>query len=265
MAQGPCLRPTIGTVNGQTKGTVFTPEIQYNLFTITGCKFGETPGQAYLYGAFAAGQITLQVEFWSDTQIVAKVNPQVAGELDQGNVTLVVAPVGASQVQKAGFKFYAARETVQLTKIPMSAVTLAQVTDTGGHPVVFGPQGNGLYDTPASGSSVFGGMSASVGRGAFFVFPGGQDFFDFSKLKPGFTTDSMAFNYSVLPNTCGNAYQVQGTWGAQWAGDNIRVNWQMQHCHEAGGTVAVERDWSASWYGLSVWVTGPRGVNPWPN
>ena len=260
MAQGPCTRPTIVTVNGQTKGTVFTPDPQFNLYTITGCMFGDRQGQAYIYGAFAAGQVALQIEFWSDTQIVAKVAPQITGELDQSNVTLVVVPSGASMVQKAGFKFYALRETTLLTKIPMTSVNLAQVTDTGGHPIAFGPQGSANYSSPGS---YFSGMSAEVDRGSTHVFPGGQDLFDFSKLRPGFTTESMSLNYSVLPND-GDSYQVDGTWNAEWVGDNIRVSWQMQHSHSASFG-AGDMDISRSSYGLNVWVNGPKGVSPWPN
>jgi len=261
-----CQHPRIGTVNGHTTGVVFTPDPQYNLYTIKGCLFGDTQGQAHLYGAFAAGQVALQIEFWSDTQIVAKVNPQVTGELDQDNVTLVLAPSGAPQLQQSGFKFYAVRETTLLTKIPMSAVNFAQVTDTGGTPVSFGPQNPGRYDSPPAGNQMFPGMSSEVSRTTTYVFSGGQDFFDFSKMKPGFTTENMQLRYYVLANTCGDAYQVHGIWNTEWVGDNIRVSWQQQHCHEASSAVfgVGAIDYSVSHYGLSVWVNGPRGVNPWP-
>ncbi len=261
MAQGPCTRPTIATVNGQTKGTVFTPDPQGNQYTITGCMFGDQRGQAYIYGAFAAGQIALQIEFWNDTKIVAQMPQQITGELDQSNVTLVVVPSGASMVQKAGFKFYALRETILLTKIPMTSVNLAQVTDTGGQPITFVlPIQRAEYNSP---SSNIPGMSVEVRRFSFYVFPGGRDLFDFSKLRPGFTTENMSLNYLVLPNY-GDSYQVDGTWNSEWVGDNIRVTWQMQHSHSAinGGPDA---DQSLSDYGLSVWVTGPKGVSPWPN
>ena len=264
VAMAICQHPRIDTVNGQTKGAVFTPDPQYNLYTIKGCLFGDTQGQAHLYGAFASGQVALQIEFWSDTQIVAKVDPQVTGELDQDNVSLVVVPSGAPQLQQSGFKFYAIRETTLLTKIPMSAVNFGQVTDSGGHPVSFGAQGPGLYDSPPARPG-FAGMSAEVFRGTLYVFPPGQDLFDFSKMKPGFTTDNMQLKYSVLPNNGCDLYMVGGSWNAEWVGDNIRVSWQQQHCHEAPGGMGVGSfDTSLSHYALSVWVSGPRGVNPWP-
>ena len=254
------MRPTILTVNGQAKGTVFSPDPQFNLYTITGCMFGDVQGQSYIYGAFAAGQVALQIEFWSDTHIVAKVNPQVTGELDQANVTLVVVPSGASQVQKPGFKFYAMRETTLLTKIPAGAVSFAPLTDTGGRSVP------SAIASPGDGTYGFGGMSASVVRFAHFVFPGGQDLFDFGKLRPGFTTENMQLQTWTLPSTGGDSYQVQGAWNAEWVGDNIRVSFQMQHYHESAGlSGGGDIDVSESHYGLSVWVSGPKGVSPWPN
>ncbi len=247
MAQGPCTRPTIVTVNGQTKGTVFTPDPQFNLYTITGCMFGDRQGQAYIYGAFAAGQVSLQIEFWSDTQIVAKVVPQITGELDQNNVTLVVVPSGAPQVQKPGFKFYAMRETTLLTKIPVSAFNYKPLLDAGGSPVV------PIYTTPAGQG--FEGRSSGVYRTSVEPFSGGSDLFDFKGLRPGFTTESLAFQYFMLPQIGGATYQVLGSWETEWRDDNILVRWQMQHSRQQG----------YSYYGLSVWVSGPRGVSPWPN
>ena len=269
MAQGGCMRPTIVTVNGKNTGTVFTPDPQFNLYTIQGCKFGEAPGQAYIYGPFAAGQVALQIELWTDTQIIAKVNPQVTGELDQSNVTLVVAPSGGPQVQKAGFKFYAVRETTLLTKILPSAFVPAAVTDTANHPVL------AQYISPGGG--YFPGTSASVGRGAENVFNGGQDLFDFSKMKPGFITETYSMGWAVMTNT--ENYQENGTWNGEWVGDNIRVSWKMQHFHHGLNVMDMtafvyslgsagskdSTDVSLSLYYLNVWVTGPKGVSPWPN
>ena len=257
MAMGGCLRPTIITVNGQNMGTVFTPDPQFNLYTIKGCKFGEAQGQTYIYGPFAAGQVALQIEFWSDTQIIAKVVPQVTGELDQSNVTLVVVPSGSPQVQKPGFKFYAVRETTLLAKISPSVFVPAAVTDAANHPVL------AQYGSPGSG--YFPGRSASVVRDATSVFNGGQDFFDFSKMKPGFITESMAFEYWEMPLEQRVNFQENGASNAEWVGDNIRVSWKMQHFHTSPFLTAPARDDSQSGYALTVWVTGPRGVSPWPN
>ncbi len=259
VALGQCLRPTIGTVNGQAKGTVFSPDPQFNLYTISGCMFGDVQGQAYIYGTFAAAQVALQIEFWSDTKIVARLDPQITRELDQANVTLVVVPSGAAQVQKTGFKFYAMRETTLLTKIPTSAVHFQSRTETAGQPVSVD------YGSP-SNNPIFAGMSMNVTRGAYSAFKGGLDYFDFSKLRPGFTTENMQLMYWVMPNYCHFKYQVYGEWNAEWDGDNIRVHWQQQYCpgqeKASGQSYYIS---GVSYYGLSVWVSGPKGVSPWPN
>jgi len=256
MAVAVCQHPSIGSVNKRANGVVFTPDPQFNLYTIKGCMFGDAQGQAHLYGPFAAGHVALQIEFWSDSQIVAKVDPQVSGELDQDNVTLVLAPSGAPQMQRPGFKFYAARETTLLATIPASAAKLEQVADAQGQP----PSSN--YLSPAT--PTFPGMSAEVSRADAYAFSGGRDYFEFQKMKPGFTTTAAQFNYWVLPNGCGSNYQIKGIWEIEWVQDEvIGVRWQQQHCQNApaphGGTITF----SVSHYALNVWVAGPRGVAPW--
>lgn len=254
VALGPCLHPTISTVNKQTRGTVFTPDPQFNLYTITGCMFGDQQGQAYLYGSFAAGQVALKIAYWSDKGIVATLDPQITGELDQNNVTLVVAPVGAAPVQKAGFKFYAVRETTRLTRIPGHSYTLGNAIDTALSGVPIEPR--------SPGQDSFPGRMISVTRQSHYVFNGGQDFYDFSKMRPGFTTESVALEHTDL--AIRDNYQENGIWATEWVGDNIRVSWQMQHFHYRT-LDGVDRDHSESIYGLNVWVSGPRGVSPWPN
>src|SRR5260370_38769763 len=116
-----CQRPTVDTVNGRVKGAWFTPDPQYNHYTIQGCGFGDPQGKAYLLVPFAMPTVNLSVEYWSDTSIIAAMDPSLMGELDHlGNVTLVVAPANAKQVQTTGHNFYAARQEVQLTTFPQS-------------------------------------------------------------------------------------------------------------------------------------------------
>ena len=256
-ALGPCLRPTIITVNTQSKGTIFTPDPLGNLYTITGCMFGDQKGQAYIYGSFAAGQLALKIAYWSDKGIVATLDPQITGELDQSNVTLVVVPSGAAPAQKAGFKFYAVRETTRLTKIPVSSVAMGATTPE--ITMMFAGDVKG-YTSP--GQSLFPGRTAEVLRDSPHVFSGGQDLFDFSKMRPGFTTESWTLEHTDI--AIRDNYQENGTWAAEWVGDNIRVSWQMQHYHYKT-LDGVDRDHSESNYGLNVWVSGPKGVGPWPN
>lgn len=90
---------------------VFTPEAKYNSFAISGCGFGASSNgnTAYIYGVNGFRE-NLSIDFWSDLGITAHFDPTVAiGVLDQNNVTLVVAPSGRQEMQKSGFRFYAAR------------------------------------------------------------------------------------------------------------------------------------------------------------
>jgi hypothetical protein len=255
----------ISTINGKPSGVVFTPDPQYDLYTIKGCNFGDTQGEAHLYGPFASGQVKMQIEFWSDSQIVAKVDPQISGELDQDNVTLVISPSGKPQIQKPGCKFYAARESHLLQRIPQSAINFQTVTDSAGGSISFAGKTLQL-EVPAKGDlyAGFAGMSIGVFRSDPNVFPGGQDYYDFSKMAPGFVADNMQFQSYTMGNDNCDTYLVGGNWDAEWDGDNIRVSWQQQHCHTSPYVFVSGMDLSVSEYALSVWVTGPRGVDPWP-
>jgi hypothetical protein len=260
----PCAmqKTTVGTVNGQTKGTVFTPDPTYNTYTIKGCNFGDTQGEAHLNGPFAAGQVKMQIEFWSDTQIVAKVDTTVSGEMDQDNVSLLVAPVSGPQVQAPGFKFYAARATVQLKGISQGDVLLASVNDNASHPVQ--PE----FESPAA---EYYGATAQVHRvSGSSAFGGNSDLYDFRNLTPGFTTDSFqVWSTDLKPEVCGGVkYATASTLyfdahlSANWVGDNVQVNFGEQHCHDSLAFGLADVDFGQSRYGLIVYVSGPRGIEP---
>jgi hypothetical protein len=259
----PCAmqKTTIATVSGKTKGTVFSPPTAdngYISYSIRGCNFGDTQGQAHLNGPFAHGQVQLQIELWTDTQILAKVDPTISGEQDQDNVSLVVAPASGPQVQATGFSFYAAREEVQLTKIPKSAVTFASISDIKWRDIL--PQ----YSSPAV---LFPGATSGTYRYDLDSwFGGGQDYYDFSGLAPNFTTSNQDLKHTEW--TAGNCYSG-GTlyrdtnFSAVWDGDNIRVTFGYFHCHAPDILLVKGEEIAASNYGLSVWVVGPRGIDPW--
>lgn len=114
--------------------SVFTPEAKYNLFTISGCGFGQsaTANTAYIFGANGFRQ-NLAIDFWSDHGITAHLDPALAGVLDQNNITLVVTPAGRQALQKSGFKFYAARGmpapdgTDQEVQLPYNSIQQSKV------------------------------------------------------------------------------------------------------------------------------------------
>ncbi len=173
-----CRTPGIGSVNG-TAGSealgnelLFTPITPYNEFTIEGCGFGLKQGKVKLYGL--PQEIVLNVEpgSWSDTGIVASVDPNLSGIPDQSSgVTLAVVPVGAAELKKGGFGFFAAREEVLLSSFPFRRSTLAGIVDASGAHTVgtkyFSPAGSNnqgflVYSVADTGDSCPGGSSGIV-------------------------------------------------------------------------------------------------------
>jgi hypothetical protein len=265
----PCVQSTL-TVTGQASGVMFTPIAAWNLYTIQGCGFGNKPGNIYLEGPFTGGRVPLQVSLspergqsnWSDRAIIASLDPQLKGETDHDNITLVIEPVGGSPIRKSGFKFYAARETLLLLSIPENVTRLAgsASSKSPGGKVVAGQEYLGYY----SPSQQTPGMSADVFRSVLngALPPGRSDYFDFSTLSKGFQTDSFQLETyeSDLDGTCGYD-ATEPNWNTQWDGGNIRVTFKVCGCSQGFG----EAGWGGygSFYSLNVWVTGPRGVDPW--
>jgi hypothetical protein len=169
--------PRILRVNGGQTPGIFTPEAKYNQYTIVGCSFGQQQGTAHIFaaGGFSAN---LNIDYWSNTGITAHLDPSLAGVLDQNNVTLVVAPPEQQQIQKSGYKFYAARgmpnmdgshQEVQLAYNSMSqgSVTLSGVVGVGKDPNV--ADANTLHNVLSPG---FDQLSANFKSDSGFSFQG---------------------------------------------------------------------------------------------
>lgn len=251
-----CHGPTISAVNGRASDAWFTPDPQYNHYTIQGCGFGDLQGSLHLYGPFAVPTVNLTVEYWTDTSILVALDPNLSGEPDHlGNVTLVVAPANGPQVQAKGFNFYAARAEVQLATMPQSQANPQKIMDAAG--------ANTVSISFFSPGSYAPGTTAEIYRSDGGRFGSATDSFSFSQLAPGFYPEKAQFwHFDLTPNDCtagGAAFYVDGNWSAAWdnSGNGLRVTTQEQHCHTTG------MDYSMSDYALTVWVVGPRGVNPW--
>lgn len=239
------------TVNGKSGGTVFTQDPSYNLYTIRGCNFGTQQGQLHLYGAFKTGQVPLLVNFWGDNSIVAAMDPNLSGEIDQSNVHLVLVLANGQQFDQGGEQFYAARDITTLPSIPFSWITFGQVRDASNWPLV--------PDNRATLPSII------VSRTSTDRFSGGQDYYDFSRLKPGFTTYSYQFgSYSIdcTDDARQTTLYTDGSFQPQWDGDNIRITLGAQTCHFGPYALLPAYDEAASSYILAVQVSGPRGVDP---
>lgn len=285
VAMHPCPQPNVSTISGFAT-VVFTPIPLFNPYTIKGCGFGNQMGNVYLTGPFYAGKIKLTVQTsaggrgapprpsWSDTAIVVSVDPQVSGELNQENVTLVVEPVGGAPIQKAGNKFLASAEDVTLLTIPQSAVTFFDaVSASAGGKTTTKTINSGstatavsvtspdlLYYTPSQAPA---GLSAEVFRGGKTTsfFSAGSDLFDFSGLAPGFVPESFQLYPGADPTGCDQGTGgSEGSWNAAWDGQNIRVIWKEFQCHNMW-TGNLPEVWSN--YALSVVAKGPRGIDPW--
>ena len=272
-----CFGPGVRAVNGKPNGVIFTPVQDYNNYTITGCLFGTQPGHAYLIGKFHAQQVNLQIQYWSDSEIDARVDPSASGELDQDNVFLIVAPAQTAQIKAAGFKFMAARsDPVLLPNIPSSWATLQTVdakvmtglksfTTKPIHPAYVSPVNGAPAPQSANGASAYAYRSEWGHK-----FPEGDDVYDFSRLAPGWTTYSMQM-FTFDEDNCPWVVtwkQTVGTAFSEWLGDNIRVWWATTSCSGfqpsvVGIPMATYSNSTGSYYALDVWVEGPRCTDPY--
>ena len=255
-----CLNTSIATVNKKTTGVVFTPDPQFNHFTITGCGFGTNPGKIYLQGAFSAhgGKILLYPPQgltwgtnWTDRFIQAQVDPKVSGELDQNNVSLVVETTNETRAQIDGDSFYALRgEPILLQSVPQSNVNLF-------------PKYSPYYLSPDASS--FGNETVTLS-----VFRAGMSYDDFKhpdsccgpddiklNLKPGFAVDSSQSVYFQNYST-GFAPELQDKAGIV-SGTEVQPRWYI-----FGTGTTYQSPPYYSIYGLRLWVVGPAGISdPW--
>lgn len=215
------------SVSGSADPATFTPTEQYDLYAITGCSFGNTSGKVSIYGK-GSFQEDFIVKFWSENSIVVSLNSSLSGLPDFDNIALVVERNDNLQTQKPGFKFYAARQTVPLKKIPSSWVS----------PVYFPSPFSVQYSSPPSGPGPGPNAgSAYVSRYADGIkydlsapeecvenkamCPQSVDYYDFSQLAPGWTTDS--FQVTTYPQACPFTVTYRedfGMWNWDWAEDN---------------------------------------------
>jgi hypothetical protein len=250
----PCQqgKTTIFSINGAApQAIVFTPDQEYNLYTIQGCNFGVQRGQLSLVGHFKNFTIPLTVVDWTDKGIIAGMDPNLSGELDQNkDVTFFLTRADGQRAEIDGTSFYAVRQSITLPTIPQAWVTLGTVRDVSGAAL------QAYYRTGPTDNS-----SGTAARLSTNRFSGGQDYFDFSRLNSQFSLDSMQLQYVTAETECpsggGQTDYIDGTTTAQWDGDGIRVFLGGITCH-----FPSTGDQAFSVYTLQVQVTGPRGVDP---
>ncbi len=250
----PCQQGKVAlfTINGAApQAIVFTPDQQYNLYTLKGCHFGSQQGQLFIIGNFKGNKLPLNIVYWADGQIIASMDPNLTGEPDESNkVKFFLACTDGQQVEIDGTSFYAARESITMAKIPQTWATLGVVKDVSGAPLEPYYQTGGNYS------------SATVERASSDRFSGGQDYYDLSHVNSQFSVDSMLLGYVTAQSGCPanngtNTIYVDGVTSAQWDGNGIRVGLGGITCHNAS-----TGDYAFSYYTLQVQATGPRGVDP---
>jgi len=265
-AHDPTMR--IATVSGESTPGTFTPEMQYNFYTITGCSFGD-PGptsKVYIYYQDLFHQ-EFQIQEWNDNGIKLNLDPNLKGVLDQDNLTLVVQRADGKQATKSGFKFFAARETTRLSYVPKSDFSLYGFTLNNTSNL------SSQYTSPSAASVVpnIGGWTSEVQWAANDPFATkmdpGEDIYSLSRMQPGFSPDSAQMSWVNLQ--CGDYQFVNlgGDFGLKWVGDDLHASWQAQYCKPVNCGGAFQADCfvgpPSSSYAVDVWVTGPRGVDPW--
>jgi hypothetical protein len=269
----PCPVPRIDSINGKGQQGVLTPDPQYNFYVIEGCGFGTNRNTVSLNAPFKRGNINLTVVSWNDTFITAQLDPGITGEQDQrGNVTLVVQCPGSQQAVAKGLTFYAVRDT-QLLQPPdnpfasiglQSAIMggLGQVNDTVGNKV---PHAVDFFPDWRSG---FPGFTFDVLRTEPGRFGAATDSFSLTNipLASGFYVSSYGMAHLDIPQSqCPGDFYIDGLWNSWWGNNNaIGVTTQEEHCHASGWLgLFGGGDASTSYYGIMLWVTGPKGVSQW--
>ncbi|MGH9780400.1 MAG: hypothetical protein ACRD33_01155 [Candidatus Acidiferrales bacterium] len=279
-AQDPTMR--ILHVSGSSSPATFTPIDEYNLYTITGCSFGnQAPTNdasptdwVHIYGGTGSFYGKFAIKFWSDNEIEVSLDESLSGFPDLNNLNLVVKRADGRQTQKGGFKFYAARQTVPLTTIPQSWVKLAPFPTDWSIAYSTPPASGFVYPKPAIPAPGASAGSAYLSRSSdghkFDIDLPYYDYYDFSRLAPGWTTDSFEVDPFEANCPAGAGWtltykQSFGAWSGQWDGNNIRVGLSDTSC---SGFIAPApfignyQNWTGSYYALTVWVTGPRGIDP---
>jgi hypothetical protein len=270
------LSPLISRVNNATAGVVFTQDPASNYYVIDGRCFGDGAGHVYLSGAITKGRIDMVVKSWTPSRIEAIFDPNLRGVLD-GWPDLVVQPTSSTPAKFPNNRFYAQRESVPLSSIPLNAARLANV-NVG--EFYYCPTGNQLGDCLYRASSsplpnVANGIDRNSGLTGSSFAPG-EDVYDLGQLVPGFALDGYSVSwYGDSAAMCkiwsqearvGDSfnYSTQGYYGSSLRGDRqIVVDWGVDHCAWHWMGVFSVDDFYGAGYSLRVYVKGPIGIDPW--
>ena len=266
-----CREPMIRSVNGKTKGVVFTPTAANNRYRIEGCFFGDAPGIVQLEARSGPHQIkairpipmqldSTSLGAWSDHELSVQLDTELGGIPDYP-VTLVIYPAKHRRIELRGCRFFAARGSPQLlSMIPSTWVSLYP-SGVGSRSIrqleyVSPTQAGGVVPEDATASSAF------VVRSDRKQFGIGRDNYDFRQLNPGWVVDSVQLQtYSVSCHEVDTSTQSFGHWEAGWTLFGVSVVFEDSVC-TSSALLPSPFDMSLSQYAIRVWVVGPVGTPP---
>jgi hypothetical protein len=267
----PCREPIIRSVNGKTKGVVFTPTAADNTYRIEGCFFGDAPGIVQLEARSAPHQpnaippipmqlASISTGAWSEHELNVQLDPELTGIPDYP-VTLVIYPAKHRRIELRGCRFVAARGHPQLLSMIPSAWVRLYPSGVGSRSIrqleyVSPTEASGAAPKDASASSAF------VVRSDLGQFGIGRDSYDFSQLNPGWVVESVQLQtYSVSCPEVATSVQSFGGWEAEWTALRVKVAFQESAC-ASSLPPRSGFNMSVSQYAIRVWVVGPVGTQP---
>jgi hypothetical protein len=266
-----CREPLIRSVNGKTKGAVFTPMAADNTYKIEGCFFGDAPGIVQLEVRSGPRQpntmppILMQLDStspgsWSEREITAHLDTELKGIPDYA-VTLVIYPAKHRRIELRGCRFVAARGHPQLLSMIPSAWVRLYPSGVGSRSI----RQLEYFSPTAAGSAVPKDATASS---AFVVrsdperFGIGRDNYNFSQLNPGWVVGSVELQtYSVSCPEVVTSAQSFGRWEAEWTPRGVTVAFKDNVC-ASSVPPSFAFNISLSQYAIRVWVVGPVGTQP---
>ncbi len=267
-----CHKTMIRSVNGKSKGVVFTPTVENNTYSIEGCFFGTSPGIVRLEADTASSAdsvlpIAMQLDSnsvgaWSDGELRVRMESSLAGIPDQP-VTLVIYPLKRPRIELRGCRFVAARGNPQLLSVIPSAWVKLYPSGVDSHSIrrlEYSSPTPALFNVDQHATAA----SALVTRWNGERFEIGKDNYDFSQLNPGWVVEAVQMQtYSILCPGDNRSAQSFGHWETEWTLSGLSVAFENRVCMNS-----IPRSFafsiSFSQYAIRVWVVGPKGTQPLP-
>ncbi len=252
-------QPYIASIDGRGSGAVLTPG---RASVIAGCGFGNKRGAVTISGS-AGGISNLQliIDAWNDTQIRARVDPNLGGVADQANIVLTVARADSKTLQANGHAFEAARDEILLPSMPSGLVTRLDLRDY--------PAPTQLTSPSPNGGTLFVGTDDQVAMYRCPTVFANGDRIDASRiaLKNGFVlTRVEAFDQTrnFLGSRFSDYKNPLQSFGTSKQGNDLVVvpHWRESPGSPGEGAISMLPARCASAYEVRVYVRGPRGFQP---